>query len=98
MKKINIVLFQPAIPQNTGNIARTCRATGAQLHLVGPLGFELDDKKMKRAGLDYWDKLNVKVYENTDEFYEKNIGANFYYFTTIKINASECLCFHICAV
>ena len=86
MKKINIVLFQPAIPQNTGNIARTCRATGAQLHLVGPLGFELDDKKMKRAGLDYWDKLNVKVYENTDEFYEKNIGANFYYFTTKALN------------
>lgn len=86
MKKINIVLFQPAIPQNTGNIARTCRATGAQLHLVGPLGFELDDKKMKRAGLDYWDKLNVKVYENTDEFYEKNVGGNFYYFTTKALN------------
>ena len=86
MKKINIVLFQPAIPQNTGNIARTCRATGAQLHLVGPLGFELDDKKMKRAGLDYWDKLNVKVYENTDEFYNKNAGGNFYYFTTKALN------------
>ena len=69
MKTINIVLFQPQIPQNTGNIARTCAATGARLHLVGPLGFVLDDKKLKRAGLDYWDKLNVQLYDNTEEFY-----------------------------
>jgi len=86
MNRLNIVLFQPRIPQNTGNIARTCAATGAQLHLVGPLGFELDDKKMKRAGLDYWDKLNVKVYENTEEFYKKNPDALCYYFTTKGLN------------
>ena len=68
MKTINIVLFQPQIPQNTGNIARTCAATGARLHLVGPLGFVLDDKKLKRAGLDYWDKLDVQLYDSTEEF------------------------------
>ncbi len=82
MKNINIVLFQPQIPQNTGNIARTCAATGARLHLVGPLGFVLDDKKLKRAGLDYWDKLSVQLYDNTDDFYAKNAGGKFYYFTT----------------
>ena len=65
---MNIVLFQPEIPQNTGNIARTCAATGAALHLVRPLGFEIDDKKLKRAGLDYWHLLDLKVYENLDEF------------------------------
>lgn len=86
MKKINIVLFQPQIPQNTGNIARTCAATGAQLHLVGPLGFELDDKKLKRAGLDYWDKLSVQLYDNTDEFFKQNSGGKFYYFTTKAVN------------
>lgn len=82
MKSINIVLHCPEIPQNTGNIARTCAATGAALHLIKPLGFEIDDKKMKRAGLDYWDKLDVTIYENEDEFFKKNEGAKIYYFST----------------
>lgn len=82
MKNINIVLFQPQIPQNTGNIARTCAVTGAKLHLVGPMGFVLDDKKLKRAGLDYWDKLGVQLYVSTDEFFRQNPDGEFYYFTT----------------
>ena len=68
MKDINIVLHCPEIPQNTGNIARTCAATGAALHLIKPLGFEIDDKKLKRAGLDYWDLLDITYYENEEEF------------------------------
>lgn len=79
---LNIALIEPEIPQNTGNIARTCAAVGASLHLVKPMGFEIDNKKLKRAGLDYWDKLDITFYENTDEFFEKNSGAKFYYFTT----------------
>ena len=63
-KKINIVLHEPEIPQNTGNIARTCAATGASLHIIKPMGFTIDDKKLKRAGLDYWDKLDITYYEN----------------------------------
>ncbi len=86
MKTLNIVLFQPQIPQNTGNIARTCAATGARLHLVGPLGFVIEDKKLKRAGPDYWDKLSVQYYENTDEFFAKNPDGKFYYFTTKGLN------------
>lgn len=82
MKNINIVLHCPEIPQNTGNIARTCAATGAALHLIKPLGFEINDTKMKRAGLDYWDKLDVTVYENENEFFEKNRGETIYYFST----------------
>ncbi len=82
MKEINIVLHQPEIPQNTGNIARTCAATGAALHLIKPLGFEIDDKKLKRAGLDYWDKLDITYYENEQEFFEKNAGEAIYYFST----------------
>lgn len=80
--KINIVLVEPEIPQNTGNIARTCAATGAALHLVKPLGFEIDDRKLKRAGLDYWDKLDITYYENLADFLEKNPNANFYCFST----------------
>lgn len=80
--KINIVLVEPEIPQNTGNIARTCAATGAALHLVKPLGFEIDDRKLKRAGLDYWDKLDITYYENLADFFEKNPNANFYCFST----------------
>ena len=68
----NIVLLQPEIPQNTGNIARTCAATNSVLHLVKPLGFDIDEKAVKRAGLDYWDKLTIKVYENLADFYEQN--------------------------
>ena len=69
--KINIVMVEPEIPQNTGNVARTCAATGAKLHLVKPLGFKIDDKYLKRAGLDYWDKLEIEEHENLNEFLEK---------------------------
>ena len=81
MATVNIVLVEPEIPQNTGNIARTCAATGARLHLVGPMGFTVDDKKLKRAGLDYWHYLDITYYESLDEFFQKNEGA-FFYFTT----------------
>ena len=73
MPSLNIVLVEPQIPQNTGNIARTCAVTGARLHLVRPMGFQIDDKKLKRAGLDYWDKLDISYYDNTDDFFEKNM-------------------------
>lgn len=69
--KINIVMVEPEIPQNTGNIARTCAATGAKLHLVKPLGFKIDDKYLKRAGLDYWDKLEIEEHDNLNAFLEK---------------------------
>lgn len=82
MPHIHIVLFEPEIPQNTGNIARTCAATGASLHLIKPMGFEIDDKKLKRAGLDYWDKLDITYYEGLDDFFAKHADANMYYFTT----------------
>jgi len=78
---LNLVLVEPQIPQNTGNIARTCAVTGARLHLVGPMGFRLDDTKMKRCGLDYWDLLDVTLYDGLDDFFAKNEGP-FYYFTT----------------
>lgn len=81
MAVLNIVLVEPEIPQNTGNIARTCAATGARLHLVGPMGFKIDDKKLKRAGLDYWNLLDITYYDNLDDFLEKNKGE-FYFFTT----------------
>ena len=81
MYNLNIVLVEPQIPQNTGNISRTCAVTGAKLHLVKPLGFDISDKSLKRAGLDYWDKLDVSVYEDLDDFFQKNKG-DFYYFTT----------------
>ncbi len=71
MSKINVVLVEPEIPQNTGNIARTCAAIGAKLHLVKPLGFDISEKAVKRAGLDYWDKLEIEEYENFKEFLEK---------------------------
>lgn len=67
----HIVLFQPQIPQNTGNIARTCAATNSPLHIIRPMGFPIDDKKMKRAGLDYWDKLEIYYYDHLDEFMAK---------------------------
>lgn len=81
MSHIHVVLLEPEIPQNTGNIARTCAATGASLHLIKPLGFSIDDKHMKRAGLDYWDSLDLHVYENLEDFYKKNQGALVYYFS-----------------
>lgn len=79
---INIALIEPEIPQNTGNIARTCAAVGASLHLVKPLGFEIDDKKLKRAGLDYWDKLDITYYDCLDDFLEKNREEKMFFFTT----------------
>ena len=82
MKDINIVLHCPEIPQNTGNIARTCAATGAALHLIRPLGFEIDDKKLKRAGLDYWQYLDITYYENEEDFFARNGNENIYYFST----------------
>lgn len=81
MHNLNIVLVEPQIPQNTGNIARTSAVTGAGLHLVRPLGFEIDDKKLKRAGLDYWDKLDISYYNNIEDFFSKNSG-DFYFCTT----------------
>ena len=80
--QLNIVLLEPEIPQNTGNIARTCAATGARLHLVKPFGFRIDDRKLKRAGLDYWHLLDITYYENTVEFFEKNKGGEFFFATT----------------
>ncbi|MBE5821586.1 MAG: tRNA (uridine(34)/cytosine(34)/5-carboxymethylaminomethyluridine(34)-2'-O)-methyltransferase TrmL [Clostridiales bacterium] len=80
--KLNIVLVEPEIPQNTGNIARTCAAIGAKLHLVKPLGFEINDKTLKRAGLDYWDKLDVIYYENFQEFLEAHKQDKLYFVTT----------------
>ncbi len=84
MKRINIVLHEPEIPQNTGNIARTCAATGAALHIIKPMGFTIDDKKLKRAGLDYWDKLDITYYENYEDFISRRPDAigNIFYFTT----------------
>ncbi len=82
MSILNIVLIEPQIPQNTGNIARTCAATGARLHLVEPMGFKVDDAKLKRAGLDYWHLLDITYYKNLDDFFEKNSNGEFYYFST----------------
>ena len=79
---MNIVLHEPEIPENTGNIGRTCVATGSVLHLIKPLGFVIDDKHLKRAGLDYWPKLEYRIYENYEDFLAKNPGANIYYATT----------------
>ena len=81
MPRLNIVLVEPQIPQNTGNVARTCAATGARLHLVGPMGFAVDDRKLKRAGLDYWHLLDITYYEGLADFFARNAGP-FYYFTT----------------
>lgn len=79
---MNIVLVEPEIPQNTGNIARTCAATGSHLHLIKPLGFSLADKYLKRAGLDYWNLMTYTVYENFEDFLEKNPDANCYFAST----------------
>ena len=80
--KIHVVLHEPEIPQNTGNIARTCAATGSTLHLIHPLGFSLDEKHLRRAGLDYWDKLEIREYENLEDFFKKNPTAEIYYYST----------------
>ncbi len=79
---MNVVLVEPEIPQNTGNIARTCAATGAVLHLVKPLGFSLDDRYMRRAGLDYWFLMQYRVYEDLRDFYRRNPGCRCWYATT----------------
>ena len=81
MPTLNIVLVEPEIPQNTGNIARTCAATGSRLHLVGPMGFAIDDKKLRRAGLDYWPLLDISYYESLPDFFSRNTG-NFFFFST----------------
>lgn len=79
---MNIVLYQPEIPQNTGNIARTCALTNSRLHLIRPLGFSLDEKHLKRAGLDYWDLLDLKVYDNFEIFLNENSKMNLFIATT----------------
>ena len=84
MPSLNIVLVEPEIPQNTGNIARTCAATGARLHIIEPMGFKIDDKKLKRAGLDYWHLLDITYYKDINEFYEKNDGEYFYFSTKAR--------------
>jgi tRNA (cytidine/uridine-2'-O-)-methyltransferase len=79
---INIVLYSPEIPQNTGNISRTCAVTGARLHIIKPIGFEISDRTLKRAGLDYWDKLDVTYYENYEDFTRQNENAALYFFSS----------------
>lgn len=79
---IHIVLYQPEIPPNTGNIARSCAITGAKLHLIKPLGFNIDDKTLKRAGLDYWEYLDIEVHENEEAFFEKYGNCTIYFATT----------------
>ena len=82
MATLNIVLFEPEIPANTGNIGRTCVATGTRLHLIEPLGFSLSEKALKRAGMDYWKDLDVTTYVNWEDFCQKNPNAKIYYATT----------------
>lgn len=82
IKKFNVVLYEPEIPQNTGNIARLCACTGADLYLVGKLGFSLSNKYTKRAGLDYWDSVNVKRVDDLNSLIEQFPNSNFYYLTT----------------
>ena len=81
MRHIHIVLHEPEIPQNTGNIARTAAVVGASLHLIKPLGFSIDDKYLKRCGLDYWDKLDIHIYEDYEDFLNKNPNADIYYYS-----------------
>jgi len=81
----HIVLYQPELPANTGNIARTCAATETTLHLIRPLGFSTDDKMLKRAGLDYWEFVNIIYYDSLDEFFEKNAAGEFFYLTKFGI-------------
>ena len=82
MKKINVVLYNPEIPQNTGNISRTCAVTGAALHIIRPTGFEISDRTLKRAGLDYWDKLDVTYYDSFDEFMSLHGSSTIYFFSS----------------
>ena len=89
MADLNLVLVEPEIPQNTGNIARTCAVTGAALHLVRPMGFEPEDSKLKRAGLDYWDKLDITYYDSIYDFLDKHGDEALYLFTT-KAEKTHC--------
>lgn len=84
---MHVVLHEPEIPANTGNIGRTCVATGTSLHLIEPLGFKIDDKSIKRAGMDYWDKLDLHTYVNYEDFCQKNPDAKVWYATT---KAKQC--------
>lgn len=98
---LNIVLVEPEIPQNTGNIARSCVLTRSTLHLVKPLGFSVDDRQLKRAGLDYWQYLDIMYYENLNELYDKYPGARYFYastkakniYTNIQYQAGDFLVF-----
>ena len=83
---LNIVLLEPEIPQNTGNIARTCASSNARLHMIKPFGFTIDNAKLKRAGMDYWFHLEIFYYENLVEFFEKNPNCNFYLFSKKATN------------
>ena len=89
MPSLNIVLVEPEIPQNTGNIARTCAVTGAALHLVGPMGFRPDDKKLRHAGLDYWRFLSLFQYDSLSEFFQKNTGNFFFFSTKARLRHSD---------
>ncbi len=84
---MNIVLVEPEIPQNAGNIARTCAATGTNLHMVKPLGFSVDDKYLKRAGLDYWEQVNISYYDSFKQLIEKHSDGVFFYATTKAVNS-----------
>ena len=86
MATLNIILHEPEIPGNTGNIGRTCVATGTRLHLIEPLGFRLNDKTIKRAGMDYWNQLDVTRYDDWNDFLERNPGAKIYFATTKREN------------
>lgn len=92
MPKLNIVLVEPQIPQNTGNIARTCAVTGAALHIVKPMGFTVTDAKLKRAGLDYWHMLDITYYESLDDFFVKTAG-HYYFLTTKGKNVYSGVCY-----
>ena len=81
-RKINIVLYSPEIPQNTGNIARTCSVTGAALHIIKPIGFEISDKTLKRAGLDYWNTLEIYMYDSLADFMAQHGNDNLWFYTT----------------
>lgn len=89
MSVLNIVLVEPEIPSNTGNIVRTCAATGARLHIIKPMGFTPDDKKLKRAGLDYWKYMDITYHESLEDFFEKEKGQYFYFTTKGRQTHSE---------
>ena len=90
---LNVVLVEPEIPQNTGNIARTCAATGARLHLIEPLGFSLDDRYLKRAGLDYWNLVDLRVYESLTAFFSQHRAGAFFFATTKAVRRHTDACY-----